>query len=104
MRGSAGRRGADSQHGEARRGHSRADRPAASLPVTSQVAGCFCRFSHFWNATACGDQVGDNIKYAEAHRDVVQRWGRFPHRNGILGRPCTPEEASGLAEGSISRF
>ena len=50
------------------------------------------------------DQVKENIKYAELHRDVLQRWGRFPHRNAILGRPSTPEEARGLAEGSIPRF
>ena len=30
--------------------------------------------------------VGDNVRYAEAHRDVIARWGRFPHRNAILGR------------------
>jgi uncharacterized protein (DUF924 family) len=41
------------------------------------------------------------LTYAVAHRDVVKRWGRFPHRNAILGRPNTPEEAAGLADGSI---
>lgn len=49
-------------------------------------------------------QVADNIRFAEMHRDVLQRWGRFPHRNAILGRKSTPEEAAGLAEGSIPRF
>jgi uncharacterized protein (DUF924 family) len=32
------------------------------------------------------------MKYAIEHRDVVARFGRFPHRNDVLGRPCTPEE------------
>jgi uncharacterized protein (DUF924 family) len=30
--------------------------------------------------------------------------GRFPHRNAILGRTSTPEEESGLADGSIAKF
>jgi len=32
------------------------------------------------------------LQYAEAHRDIIHRFGRFPHRNRILGRPSTPEE------------
>ncbi|HWK37365.1 MAG TPA: DUF924 family protein, partial [Hyphomicrobium sp.] len=37
-------------------------------------------------------------RYAEAHRDVVTRFGRFPHRNEILGRPSTPEEIEFLKQ------
>jgi uncharacterized protein (DUF924 family) len=37
-------------------------------------------------------------KYAIAHLDVIERFGRFPHRNAILGRTSTPEEAAYLAE------
>ena len=36
--------------------------------------------------------------YALRHRDVIRRFGRFPHRNAALGRPSTPEEAAYLAE------
>ncbi len=32
------------------------------------------------------------LKYAEGHADIVRRFGRFPHRNAILGRTTTPEE------------
>jgi uncharacterized protein (DUF924 family) len=32
------------------------------------------------------------LEYAEKHRDVIARFGRFPHRNSILGRKSTPEE------------
>jgi len=32
------------------------------------------------------------LNYAERHRDIVQRFGRFPHRNAILGRESTEEE------------
>lgn len=45
-----------------------------------------------------------NIKYAILHRDVVQQWGRFPHRNAILGRPSTAEEEAGMLAGSIPKF
>lgn len=38
-------------------------------------------------------------KYAQKHRDIIARFGRFPHRNAILGRRDTPEEAAWLAGG-----
>ncbi|KXZ51363.1 hypothetical protein GPECTOR_13g852 [Gonium pectorale] len=44
------------------------------------------------------------LGYAEAHRDMVAAWGRFPHRNAILGRASTPAEEAGLADGSIKKF
>lgn len=39
-----------------------------------------------------------NIDYAYRHRDVIRRFGRFPHRNAALGRSNTPEEADYLAQ------
>jgi uncharacterized protein (DUF924 family) len=42
------------------------------------------------------------LKYARIHRDVIARFGRFPHRNAILGRPSTPEELAFLAEGGFA--
>lgn len=43
----------------------------------------------------------DVVSYAVAHRDIVEQFGRFPHRNEILGRETTPEEAVFLTkEGS----
>lgn len=36
------------------------------------------------------------INYAQRHYDVIQRFGRFPHRNAILGRTNTPEEEAFL--------
>ncbi|HEX6012488.1 MAG TPA: DUF924 family protein [Geminicoccaceae bacterium] len=38
------------------------------------------------------------LDYAVRHRDVIARFGRFPHRNAVLGRESTPEEAAFLAE------
>jgi len=37
------------------------------------------------------------LKYAEQHMEVIRRFGRFPHRNAILGRISTPEEAKFIA-------
>ena len=43
----------------------------------------------------------DVTSYAAGHREIVERFGRFPHRNGILDRETTPEEAEFLkTEGS----
>jgi uncharacterized protein (DUF924 family) len=38
-----------------------------------------------------------NAKFAEHHRNIVSRFGRFPHRNAILGRESTEEEIKYLA-------
>lgn len=39
-------------------------------------------------------------QFAELHRDIVERFGRFPHRNKLLGRANTPEENEFLAHDS----
>ena len=41
-----------------------------------------------------------NLKFAKAHRDVIARFGRFPHRNAALGRQSLPEEEAAIAEGA----
>jgi uncharacterized protein (DUF924 family) len=38
-----------------------------------------------------------NVRFARHHRDLIRRFGRFPHRNAILGRPSTAEEQAYLA-------
>ena len=45
-------------------------------------------------------QLGDeNLdKYAMAHKVIIDRFGRFPHRNTVLGRVSTPEEIAFLNE------
>ena len=43
-------------------------------------------------------ETDDVYRYALRHRDIVQRFGRFPHRNAILGRASTPEETAFLRE------
>ena len=38
------------------------------------------------------------VQYAEKHRDIIARYGRFPHRNTVLGRQSRPEELAFIAE------
>ena len=46
------------------------------------------------------DRFAENAHYARLHRDIVERFGRFPHRNRVLGRESTEEELSYLADGA----
>jgi len=43
---------------------------------------------------ATGD--ADLLKWADIHADIIRRFGRFPHRNAVLGRETTPEEQAFL--------
>jgi uncharacterized protein (DUF924 family) len=40
----------------------------------------------------------EQVKYALLHQKVISRFGRFPHRNAILGRESTPDEVAFLAK------
>jgi uncharacterized protein (DUF924 family) len=52
----------------------------------------------FYKAT--GD--AENLKWAELHADIIRRFGRFPHRNAVLGRTTTPEEQAFLDGGGFA--
>lgn len=41
-------------------------------------------------------EPGNTLDYARRHHDIVARFGRFPHRNALLGRDSTPEETAFL--------
>lgn len=45
--------------------------------------------------TALGD--AEALKYEQIHKDIIDRFGRYPHRNAVLGRASTPEEVAYLA-------
>ena len=49
---------------------------------------------------AWGD--ADNIKWADIHADIIRTFGRFPHRNTVLGRQTTPEEQAFLDGGGFN--
>lgn len=50
----------------------------------------------------CRDLDEKSLSHAEGHRDIVKRFGRFPHRNPILGRKMTGEEQRFLNEGGFA--
>jgi len=52
---------------------------------------------------AHAERTGDSSyqRYARIHADVIARFGRFPHRNIVLGRTTTTEEAEFLAKGGF---
>jgi uncharacterized protein (DUF924 family) len=49
---------------------------------------------------AAADDEG--VKWAELHADIIRRFGRFPHRNQMLGRTTTPDEQAFLAGGGFA--
>src|SRR5579875_3817512 len=96
--------------GLARR-YARAARAAGfigQVPLELRVFFCL-PFSH---SEALGDQdiaVALNtslgrpwLEHAESHRAIIRRFGRFPHRNALLGRETTRAEAAFLAEGGFA--
>jgi uncharacterized protein (DUF924 family) len=44
----------------------------------------------------------DNLRYAYRYHEIIARFGRFPHRNAILGRESTAEEIAFLAKAETS--
>jgi uncharacterized protein (DUF924 family) len=54
-------------------------------------------------SVALTERLGEpNISHARRHCDIVRRFGRFPHRNPILGREMTKDEQRFLAEGGYA--
>jgi uncharacterized protein (DUF924 family) len=75
---------------------------AESLAMQEQSVSLYEQLAH--EAAADERAVFDGfLDYARKHRDVVARFGRFPHRNAILGRPSTPDELEFLKQPG-SRF
>ncbi|MGZ5154909.1 MAG: DUF924 family protein [Caldimonas sp.] len=51
----------------------------------------------FTRLAGAAPELADTLDYARRHREVIERFGRFPHRNAILGRLSTAEELVYLA-------
>ena len=45
------------------------------------------------------EKLDNNLQFAREHADIIARFGHFPHRNRILGRETTEEEAVFLEDG-----
>ena len=93
----------------ARAAANRALKCGYELDVPEQERGFF--FLPFMHSEDMADQErcvalyreaeDENLKYAIEHADIIRRFGRFPHRNALLGRATTPEEQAYLDGGGF---
>jgi uncharacterized protein (DUF924 family) len=95
----------DGVNGEADRGLIPAQRSFFYLPFEhaedTGLQGVSVRcFEQLARATAPAHRKDYDgfLDYARRHRDIIERFGRFPHRNAILGRDSTPEEIEFLKQ------
>jgi uncharacterized protein (DUF924 family) len=49
-------------------------------------------------SSSARERVAGQLDFAERHRAIVRRFGRFPHRNALVGRESTPEEVEFLKQ------
>ena len=77
----------------------------------SRRAFVYMPFMHAENISAQNESVrlmdmrlnnDNNLYHAKEHRKVIERFGRFPHRNEILGRKSTAEETAFLESGGYA--
>jgi uncharacterized protein (DUF924 family) len=77
-----------------------------SYPTDDHRLFCYLPFEHSEDAEdqrlsvrLFSERIGDPgyREYARRHLHIISRFGRFPHRNAILGRPSTPEELEYLS-------
>lgn len=66
-------------------------------PLQAQSVAAFTQLHDQAPAELRGLLAG-TLDYAHKHQEVITRFGRFPHRNPILGRPSTPAEQAYLAQ------
>ena len=65
---------------------------AESMAMQDEAVRLFARLA------AEAPEQADMLEYAHRHRSVIERFGRFPHRNDILGRRSTAEEIAFIAQ------
>jgi len=77
--------------------------------VAADLALFFClpfghseRIADQDRSVALATSLGLPIQPADRHRDIIRRFGRFPHRNAVLGRMPTPEEQAFLEGGGYA--
>lgn len=61
---------------------------------------CIAAFARLCDVTPADLQsyTSMNLDYAKKHAEIIERFGRFPHRNDLLGRDSTPEEIEFLKQ------
>ena len=79
--------------------------------IRDAIEAVLCRLlaaNNHLTLTECRDQLAaetgetDGLAWAKLHRDLITRFGRFPHRNAVLGRLSTPQEVAYLAQGGFA--
>lgn len=74
---------------------------AENMAMQEQSVALFMRMADAERNTASAatsQGIAGMLDYAQRHREVIRRFGRFPHRNDILGRESTPEEVAFLKQ------
>ena len=74
--------------------------PLMHAEDVEQQRECVRRFEQLAAAAPPAERAGfaEGADFARQHLAIVERFGRFPHRNAILGRETTPEEAAFLEQ------
>jgi len=70
---------------------------AESLPMQDRAIACFSQL-HEEVPESRKEWAANALLFAEQHRDVIRQFGRFPHRNSVLGRESTSEERTFLED------
>ena len=70
---------------------------AESLEAQEAAVASFDRLVAATRPNTCASTACTARAYARGHRDIIAKFGRFPHRNAVLGRESTAAESSGLA-------
>jgi len=68
---------------------------AEDMAMQEQSVALYTRMN---DAVPAVNGIAGMLDYAQRHREVIRRFGRFPHRNAILGRASTPEEQAYLQQ------
>ncbi|MBV6320644.1 DUF924 domain-containing protein [Duganella sp. HSC-15S17] len=74
---------------------------AEDMAMQEQAVALYTRMADAGRGTtspATSQAIAGMLDFAERHREVIRRFGRFPHRNAILGRASTPEEQAFLQQ------
>lgn len=91
----------------ARQALSRGDHEIVAEDVNQFLAMPFMHSEVHADQEACVawmERIGDerNVAFAEEHRDIIAKFGRFPHRNAILGREPAEAEKAYLDQGGFA--
>ena len=76
---------------------------AEALPLHDRAVEAFGALVEETKALPRAATYAEGLDYEHRHRRIIEQFGRYPHRNEVIGRPSTPDEIAFLA-GPGSRF